>query len=107
MIRWAAWALLLAVTNGSGTLASRARNTPSYTYHGLAALFSHSCFFVAQVIGLDILVEVLQTRNWWLATRAFAVYALASTVGSITMHWLAMNYLEKGSRRVGSYDKEV
>ncbi len=104
MTRWIVWALILAATQGSGTLASRARNTPSYVYHGGAAFFSHSCFFIAQVMGIDIIVEVLRTRSAALALTAFAVYAFASTSGSITAHWLAMTFFERDeSRRVGTY----
>lgn len=104
MIRWAIWAAVLAITQGSGTLASRARNTPSYTYHGCAALFSHSCFFIAQVIGIDVIVEVLRTRSISLALTAFTVYAAASTSGSILAHWAAMTFFERDkTRQVGGY----
>jgi hypothetical protein len=104
VIRWIVWAFVLAVTQGSGTLASRARNTPSLWYHGCAAFFSHSCFFVAQVIGIDVIVEVLRTRAVGLALTAFAVYAFASTSGSILAHWTAMTFLERDqTRRVGGY----
>jgi hypothetical protein len=104
MTRWIVWAVVLAITQGSGTLASRARNTSSFTYHGFAAFFSHSCFFIAQVIGIDVIVEVLKTRAVGLALTAFAVYAIASTTGSILAHWAAMTFLENNqARRVGAY----
>lgn len=104
MTRWIVWMIVLAVTQGSGTLASRARNTPSFTYHGMAAMFSHSCFFVAQVIGIDVIVEVLRTRSIVLALTAFAVYSLSSTAGSITAHYVAITFFEQDdSRKVGGY----
>jgi len=102
-MRWLIWAITLMLTNGSGTLASRARNTPSYGYHAVAALFSHGCFFVAQLVGLDILVEVLRTHDVALAAKAFACYALTSTTGSVLMQYFAIRFLEKGNRRVGGY----
>ncbi len=102
-MRWVLWAAMLALTNGSGTLASRARNTSSYAYHTAAALFSHGCFFVAQLVGLDLLIEVIRTRNVTLALQAFVVYALASTAGSVLMHWLAIHFFENSTRRVGGY----
>jgi hypothetical protein len=103
MTRWIIWALVLAITSGSGTLASRARNTPSYTYHALAALFSHGTFFVSNLIGVDVLVEVIRTRDPKLALTGFLVYAGASTFGSIASHFVAMHFFETGNRRVGAY----
>ncbi len=102
-MRWLLWAAMLALTQGSGTLASRARNTNSFAYHGCAALFSHSCFFVAQLVGLDLLMEVIKTLDYVLAIKAFAVYAAASTGGSVLMHWLAIKFFENDQRRVGGY----
>lgn len=105
MTRWFLWSLTLIFTNGSGTLASRARNTPSYTYHALAALCSHGTFFVSSLIGIDLMVEIIRTRDPYLALRGFLVYALSSTAGSIGVHWIAINHFETGNRRVGGYDK--
>lgn len=102
-MRWFIWVLLLISTSGTSTLASRARNTPSLMYHALAALGSHGTFIVSQLIGLDILVEVLRTHDWHRATVACLVYASASTTGSILSHVIAMKFLERGNRRVGSY----
>lgn len=96
MMRWLIWAVLLISTAGTSTIASRARNTTSYWYHGLAALGSHGTFFLAQIIGVDLLVEVIQTRSILLGIKGFIVYAGASTAGSVLSHWIAMNYFEKG-----------
>lgn len=105
MTRWLLWSVMLISTSGSGTLASRARNTPSFGYHALAALFSHGTFFVSNLIGIDVLVEVIKTRDARLACVGFVVYAGASTLGSIASHWVAMRFLEKGNRRVGTYEE--
>lgn len=101
MTRWLLWSAVLILTNGSGTLASRARNTPSIGYHALAALLSHGTFFVSNLIGIDVLVEVIKNHDARLACMGFVVYAGASTSGSIVSHWVAMRFLEKGNRRVG------
>ena len=104
MTRWLVWSVMLIATAGSGTLASRARNTPSYTYHTLAALLSHGTFFISNLIGIDILVEVIQTRDAQLALIGFFVYAGASTLGSVLSHWIAMRFIETtGDRHVGGY----
>lgn len=102
-MRWFIWIVLLISTSGTSTLASRARNTPSYVYHALAALGSHGTFIISQLIGLDILVEVIRTHNTHMAIVACAVYAASSTSGSILSHWVAMRFFERGNRRVGSY----
>lgn len=107
MTRWIIWSFLLLITSGSGTLASRARNTPSYGYHSLAALGSHGTFFIQQLIGIDIIVEVIRTRSVSLAVTGFVVYATASTLGSVLSHWAAMKFFEKGNRRVGSYEDKI
>lgn len=83
MTRWLIWSALLVATSGTSTLASRARNTPSYGYHTLAALGSHGTYFLAQLIGIDLIVEVIRTRSVRLALAGFAVYAGSSTLGSI------------------------
>ena len=104
MTRWLIWSILLIATSGSSTIASRARNTPSYTYHTLAALMSHGTFFLGQLIGIDLIVEVIATRSIKLALTGFLVYAGASTLGSVLSHWAAMTFFEKGgNRKVGGY----
>ncbi len=102
-MRWAIWALTLAATNGSGTLASRARNTPSYGYHACAALLSPGTFFNSSLIGVDLMIEIITTRSPRLALAGFLVYAGSSTFGSIAVHWAAITHLEKGDRKVGGY----
>lgn len=106
MGRWIIWSVLLLATSGTSTLASRARNTPSYGYHFLASMGSHGTFFLAQLIGIDLIVEIIQTQSWSLALTGFLVYAGASTFGSVTSHWMAMRFFEKGNRRVGAYQEK-
>lgn len=104
MTQWIVWAAILMLTNGTGTLASRARNTPSVGYHTVAALASHGTYILGQLIGLDLLIEAINTRDRGLALTVCTVYALASTLGSVIVHWVAMRYFEKGRRRVGAYE---
>lgn len=104
MTRWFIWAVILAVTQGSGTLASRARNTPSLWYHGACAMFSHGCFFVALILNVDIINEALATHQYAKLALAFAAYTVSSTFGSLVAHFVAMHLLERGRNRVGAYD---
>lgn len=100
------WGTLLALTSGAGTLASRARNTPSYGYHLLAALGSHGTFILQTVVGLNLLIEALRTPGWHRTALACVVYTASSTLGSVLSHWVAMRFVERGSRRVGAYATE-
>lgn len=103
-MRWLIWSVLLATTNGTGTLASRARNTPSYKYHSIAALLSHGTFFASSLVGIDLFIEIINTHSLALIAKGFTVYALSSTLGSVGIHWIAINFFEKGNRRVGAYE---
>lgn len=105
MLRWVIWAGLLAMFGISSTMVSRARNTNSYRYHGICAVFSHGTFFVAQLIGVDLMVEIINTHSTLLAVKGFVVYVASSTTGAIIAHWIAMRFLEKGNRRVGAYER--
>jgi len=103
MTRWIIWSVVLISMAAASTLASRARNTSNLFFHGCAAVGSHGTFIVAQFIGVDLIVEIVQTKSWTLALTGFLVYTTSSTAGSILSHWVSMKFLEKGNRRVGSY----
>lgn len=105
MIRWVAWGLLLALTNGCSTLTSRARNTPSYWYHGTAAFLNHAIWFVVNVMFVGVAIDIGKGDvAGWRAGAAWAFYAVCSTAGSILVHWISIRFLEKGNRKVGAYD---
>jgi hypothetical protein len=109
-VKWIAWGLLLAVTNGCSTLTSRARNTPSYWYHGVASLANHIVWFAVNVMFVGVAVDIGKgDLAGAAALGAWAFYAACSTVGSIFVHWLSIRFFEKGNRRVGAYEgpKEV
>lgn len=104
MTRWAVWGLLLALTNGASTLTSRARNTPSYGYHGAAAFFNHAIWGVTNVMFVGVAIDIGSgATSGWAAAGALAFYAVCSTTGSIAVHWLSIRFFEKGNRRVGGY----
>jgi hypothetical protein len=104
MMRWLAWGVLLAVTNGCSTLTSRARNTPSYWYHGTAAFANHAVWFVVNVMFVGVAVDIGRgDMRAGAAAGAWAFYAATSTAGSILVHWLSIRFFEKGNRRVGAY----
>lgn len=83
---------LVVLQNASFTWVSRARNSRSLPYHAIAAVFSNGIWLLVirqVVINFDnIPVQV--------------AYLLGAVTGSVLMHFISMNYLEKGKRKVGN-----
>lgn len=105
-MRWLLWGALLILTNGASTLTSRARNTPSYSYHGAAALFNHATWFCTNVMFVGVAIDIGHSKSWPEAIGALSFYVVCSTIGSIGVHWISINYFEKGNRRVGAYEEK-
>lgn len=76
--------------NASFTLVSRARNSKSIPYHLIAAILSNG-------IWLLVIRQVVYNLNDWVL---MATYLVGSVIGSISMHFIAMKYFEKGKRKV-------
>lgn len=87
---WSDIVLMLFVTvlqNASFTLVSRARNSKSLFYHGIAATLSNGMYLLV----LSQLVTKLDS------TPVKIAYLIGSVIGSVLMHWTAMKYFEKKS----------
>lgn len=93
------WALILLLQNAAFTWVSRARNSGSYGYHAVAAVFSNGTYFVAQFF---LVAMVARDASWDRALVLGAVYVVATTCGSVLMHVVAIRWLERGKRRVGA-----
>jgi hypothetical protein len=76
---------LTIVQNASFTLVSRARNSGSLLYNGMASVLSNG-------IWLMVMVYVVREIDSW---DMRAAYILGATIGSVLMQWFAMTYLEK------------
>jgi hypothetical protein len=76
---------LTILQNAGFTLVSRARNSNSILFHGLAAVVSNLMF----VLVLSQVVTHL--HNFGTITG----YVIGSVSGSIGMHYISMNFLEK------------
>jgi hypothetical protein len=76
---------LTIVQNASFTLVSRARNSGSLFYNGVASVLSNG-------IWLLVMVYVVREIESW---DMRAAYILGATIGSVLMQWVAMRYLEK------------
>jgi hypothetical protein len=95
-----AWFFLLVVQNAAFTLVSRARNSGSYGYHALAAVFSNGVWFASQFLLIGMVAKPGMP-----AAEAFklgAIYVAATVTGSVLMHWFSVNFLERGKRKVGA-----
>ncbi len=81
--------LLFFVTilqNASFTLVSRARNSNSLLFHGFASVLSNGIWFI---VVRQVTQEGVNT------TILGIVYTTAAVIGSLGMHWISMNVLEK------------
>lgn len=94
------WALLLVVQNAAFTWVSRARNSGSYGYHAIAAVFSNGVWFVSQFLLISMVVKPGMPKSEIIAMGL--VYVAGTVTGSVLMHWISINWLEKGRRKVGA-----
>jgi uncharacterized membrane-anchored protein len=83
--------LLTIIQNGSFTLVSRARNSGSILYHGIAATLSNG-------IWLLVIRKVVASFD---SIETQLSYLAGAVVGSILMHYVSMRFIEKGKRAVG------
>lgn len=94
------WFLLLVIQNAAFTWVSRARNSGSYGYHAVAAVFSNGVWFASQLILITTVVKPGMPAGDFI--KLGLVYIAGTVSGSLLMHWLSINYLEKGRRKVGA-----
>lgn len=81
--------LLFFVTilqNASFTLVSRARNSNSILFHAFASVLSNGIWFI-------VVRQVTQDKLD--PVYLGITYTTAAVIGSIGMHYISMNYLEK------------
>jgi hypothetical protein len=80
---------MVILQNASFTLVSRARNSSSLWYHGIASFLSNGIWLlvIRQVI-LNVDKPVLMIA-----------YLIGSVIGSVGMHYIAMKYFEKPKKQ--------
>lgn len=94
------WFFLLVVQTAAFTWVGRARNSGSIGYHAVASVFSNGIWFVSQFLLIGMVAKPgMPLRE---AFVLGAVYIAGTVTGATTMHWLALRYLERGSRKVGA-----
>lgn len=94
------WFLLLVVQNAAFTWVSRARNSGSYGYHAIAAVFSNGVWFVSQFLLIGLVAKPGMPLGE--AAMLGAIYVSGTVTGSVMMHYASIHWLERGKRKVGS-----
>ena len=100
MIDLACWFLILVVQNAAFTWVSRARNSGSYGYHAVAAVFSNGVWFVSQFLLIGMVAKPGMALED--AAPLGLVYVAGTVTGSVLMHWISVRWLENGRRKVGA-----
>ena len=94
------WFFLLIIQNAAFTWVSRARNSGSYGYHAIAAVFSNGVWFVSQFILIGMIAK--PGMPFSAALSMGLVYISGTVCGSVLMHWVSVRFLERGKRKVGA-----
>lgn len=94
------WFFLLVLQNAAFTWVSRARNSGSLAYHGIASVFSNGIWFVSNLFLIGMVARTDLPMLTLLAM--FATYVSGTVTGSMLMHFVSMRWLEKGKRKVGA-----
>lgn len=102
MWEWVIWAVILLAQNASFTLVSRARNSGSISFHAVASIGSNGIWFMSQIIVIDKISRALRSHDWELMAFTLVFYTLFTVIGSISMHYISMRWIEKGKRAVGA-----
>ena len=95
---WFCWGILLVLQNATFTLVSRARNSSSLKYHAWASLLSNGVWFISNFILFGAFIDIMRNSNWWLAGGVGLFYVICTMAGSLWMHYLALNHIEKSPR---------
>lgn len=100
MMALSLWFLMLVFQTAAFTWVSRARNSASYSYHAIASVFSNGIWFVSQFFLIGMVARPGMGISE--AGTLGAVYVVGTTTGAVLMHWVSINYLERGKRKVGA-----
>lgn len=76
---------LVILQNASFTLVSRARNSKSIMYHGIASVLSNGIWLL---VIRQVVMSFDKPLLMW-------TYLVGSVIGSVGMHYIAMKYFEK------------
>jgi len=98
---WVLWAVVLMLQNAAFTWVSRARNSGSVKWHGIASIFSNGTWVLVQAFLISRLWQAFDQDNL-LRTLGIAIfYTVFTTIGAVVTHHYLL-WFEKGDRRVGA-----
>lgn len=97
---WVIWGVLLLLQNASFTWTSRARNSGSVAYNGIASTFSNLIWFIGQLVVINKIVEYKNDPLMLGICAAF--YTVWCVTGSMSSQYILMKFVEKGKRKVGA-----
>ena len=100
-MRWLLWGLLILAQNASFTTVSRARNSGSYSYHAIAAVFSNGVWFLQMFFVVDVFAQVKEVGPTVLIP-ALMFYITLTVSSSVATHWFLRTRIETGNRKVGA-----
>ena len=98
--RWVLWAALVFFQQVTYLFSGRAKTSASLWYSGIAGVFSHSSFFLSQMILIDVLIDYREL-GWDLKWKLWCVYVFFAVLGTVTAQNAALKWLEHGKMRVG------
>lgn len=101
MSTYLAWGAFLLLQNAAFTFVSRARNSGSYALHATAAVTSNGVYIASQFVSLGILLDAIKNGTTAKRIGIGLFYTLFTVAGSVLMHWIGVNYIEQGKRKVG------
>lgn len=84
--------LITILQNASFTLVSRARNSKSMIFHAFSAVLSNGIWFIV------VRKVTAEDPNTWLLG---ITYVLGTVTGSVLMHYVSMNFIEKWIEKKG------
>jgi len=100
-MRWLLWGLLILAQNASFTTVSRARNSGSYSYHAIAAVFSNGVWFLQMFFVVDVFSQIKET-GVSILLPALLFYVTLTVTSSVATHWFLRTKVERGNRKVGA-----
>ena len=99
---WLWWSLLLLVQAASFTWTSRARNSGSLVYSGVASVFSNGIWFFGQMFIVDQFMRARTTGDMKSIVFAAMFYTFWMVIGTVAAQHFLRTYIEKGTRKVGA-----
>ena len=91
-MEWLVWAVLLIAQNASFTAVSRARNSNSLWYNGVASTISNGVWLVNQFIAVNKFLDVKKSGNLWELAAVVVFYTFFTATASVGMQAILIRF---------------